>query len=145
MLILVNLKSQNLFLPIIINNQMAESFDPMFIGDAIPQRNANPPGEVFYSTTIQIPLELPSTGNFYLSAQSSTLTETLVDDEIVFKNGSSILYTHDYSASGSPELVIVPIPRVTLGAMAGQTIIVEYHDVYGSVVKASDMWLIWVP
>jgi hypothetical protein len=29
--------------------------------------------------------------------------------------------------------------------MSGQTVTVEYRDVYGNVVNASAMWLIWMP
>ena len=133
------------FLPLIIDNPQATHFNPIFIGNAIPQRDVNLPGEVFYTTNIRIPTELPSTGNFYLSAQSGALTETLVDDEIVFDTGNSIVYTHDYAAGGTPQPGIVPIPRVTIENLAGQTIMVEYHDIYGIKIEASEMWLIWVP
>jgi len=29
--------------------------------------------------------------------------------------------------------------------LAGRTVTIEYRDVYGKVVKASAMWLIWLP
>jgi hypothetical protein len=32
-----------------------------------------------------------------------------------------------------------------LQQMAGKTVLIEYRDVYASVVEASQMWLIWVP
>ncbi|MCP4421845.1 MAG: hypothetical protein GY805_34970 [Chloroflexi bacterium] len=134
----------NVYLPAILN-QTFVGMEPIFIGNEIPQRRVQYPREVFYSTTIQVPQEIPATGNFYLSAQPNAIEEVLVDDEVVIELDGSVIFTHDFSTSGFPQYATIVIPRITMEQMAGQTVIVEYHDVYDSVVTASEMWLIWVP
>ena len=132
------------FLPIVLN-QAYFGMEPIFIGHAIPQRDVQTYRETFYSTTIQIPQELPANGNFYLSAQSTTISPVLVDDEIVFKMNNSIIFTHDFSAGGIPQSTSLIFPRSLMEQVKGEELTVEYLDVYGNFVMASDMWLIWAP
>jgi len=133
-----------IFLPAILN-QVAFSLEPIFIGDVIPVRDVQTVHETFYSTTIQIPQNLPPTGNFYLSTKPNVISLVLVDDEIIIKVNGSIVYTHDFSAGGLPQSATLIVPRPLMEQMSGQTASVEYRDVYGDVVTASEMWLIWVP
>ena len=133
-----------IFIPLILN-QVVSNMEPIFIGNVIPVRDVQTVHETFYSTTIQIPQDLPSTGNFYLSAQPDAISPVLVDDEIIIKVNGSIVYTHDFSAGGLPQFATLIIPRPLMEQMSGQTTTVEYRDVYGNVVTASEMWLIWVP
>ena len=133
-----------IFIPLILN-QVVFNMEPIFIGNVIPVRDVQTVHETFYSTTIQIPQDLPSTGNFYLSAQPDAISPVLVDDEIIIKVNGSIVYTHDFSAGGLPQFATLIIPRPLMEQMSGQTAVIEYRDVYGNVVTASEMWLIWVP
>ena len=133
-----------IFIPLILN-QVVSNMEPIFIGNVIPVRDVQTVHETFYSTTIQIPQDMPSTGNFYLSAQPDAISPVLVDDEIIIKVNGSIVYTHDFSAGGLPQFATLIIPRPLMEQMSGQTTTVEYRDVYGNVVTASEMWLIWVP
>ena len=49
------------------------------------------------------------------------------------------------SADTSPEPAVVEVPRAVMEGLVGQTATVEYRDVYGDVVEASAVWLIWTP
>jgi hypothetical protein len=69
----------------------------------------------------------------------------LVDDAMAILLDGSEVFTYDFSPSGTPEPAIVELPRATMEQMAGETVTVEYRDVYGSVVEASAMWLVWTP
>ncbi|MAU00893.1 MAG: hypothetical protein CL608_27425 [Anaerolineaceae bacterium] len=133
-----------IYLPAILN-QVVSGIAPIFIGAEIPVRAVQTIHETFYNTTIQMPQELPSTGNFYLSAQSNAISPVLVDDEIIMKLDGSIVYTHDFSAGGQPQSATLIVPRPLIEQMKGQSVSIEYRDVYGNVVTASEMWLIWVP
>ena len=59
------------------------------------------------------------------------------------------VFTFDFSASGRPEPAIVELPRTKVETWIGQTIALEYRDVYadvyGDVVEASAVWQIWLP
>lgn len=134
----------HIYIPAILN-QVVFSMEPIFIGDNIPVRGVQSVHETFYSTAIQIPQDLPPTGNFYLSAEHHTIAPVLVDDEIIIKVSGSIVYTHDFSAGNLPQSATLIIPRPLMEQMKGQAATVEYRDVYGNVVTASEMWLIWVP
>ncbi|MCB8928566.1 MAG: right-handed parallel beta-helix repeat-containing protein [Ardenticatenaceae bacterium] len=133
-----------IFLPVMLN-QAIFSMEPIFIGDKIPVRDVQAFHETFFSTAIQIPADLPPTGDFYFSAQPYAVSPVLVDDEIIVRVNGSIIYTHDFSADGLPQFATLIIPRPLMEQISGQTAVIEYRDVYGNVVTASEMWLIWVP
>jgi uncharacterized repeat protein (TIGR01451 family) len=135
--------SMKSYLPLIIH--IPPTF-PLFIGDAIPVRSVAFQGETFYSTTIQIPARLPPAGSFYLSSEPDQVSPVLVDDDLVILLNDIEHFTYHFSAGGRPpQPAIVEVPRETMEPLAGQTVIVQYRDVYGDVVEASPMWLIWVP
>jgi hypothetical protein len=60
-------------------------------------------------------------------------------------SSSVIVYTYNFSSDGSPTPATLEVPHSMMEQLAGKTITIEYRDVYGHVVQASDMWLIWVP
>jgi CSLREA domain-containing protein len=134
-----------LHLPLIVYNYTPPVTFPLYIGDAVPERDVACQGEVFYSTSVQIPGELPSGGHFYFSSQWDTLAEVVVDDALVVLLDGAEVFAYDFSTSGTPMPAIVEVPRTTMEQLAGRTVRIEYRDVYGSVVGASAMWLIWAP
>jgi hypothetical protein len=132
------------YLPIILRAYSPPVFS-LYIGDAIATRPVSYTGEIFYTTAIQVPTPLPSGGHFYLSSNPTTLTEVLVDDKIVLLLGGEEVFSRNFSTSGSPQAAIVEIPRSVMGQLAGQTVPVQYRDVYGELIEASEMWIIWQP
>jgi hypothetical protein len=131
-------------LPLVLQDYPSNAF-PLHIGDAIPTRSAAYQGETFYSTTLQIPNELPASGHFYLSSLPDAVAEALVDDKLAIVLTNDDIFVFNFSTSGYPEPAIVEIPRAVMEQMSGQTVTVEYRDVYGSLVGANAMWLIWIP
>jgi hypothetical protein len=132
------------YLPVIIFQLPSVDF-PVFIGNAIPVRPVNHRGEIFYTRSVEIPAQIPPSGHFYFSSQPDTVANVLVDDELaVLLNGEEV-FIYDFSTSGSPKPTVLEVPRQIIEQWAGQTVVVEYRDVYGSVVEASEIWLIWVP
>jgi CSLREA domain-containing protein len=134
-----------LHLPLVVYNYAPPVAFPLYIGDAIPERDVAYQGEVFYTTLVQIPGQLSSGGHFYFSSQRDTLAEVMVDDELVVLLDGAEVFAYDFSTSGTPVPATVEVPRATMEQLAGRTVTIEYRDVYGSVVGASAMWLIWVP
>jgi hypothetical protein len=134
----------SLYLPIVLKNYSPLVF-PLHVGDAISTRPVSYKGEMFYTTTVKVSSPLPSGGHFYLSSNPTTLTEVVVDDKIALLLGGEEIFIYNFSVSGSPQAAIVEIPRSVMGQLAGQTVRVEYRDVYGVWVEASEMWLIWLP
>lgn len=131
-------------LPLVLQNYPSTAF-PLHIGATIPARSIAYQGETFYSTTLQIPSELPASGHFYLSPQHDAIAESLVDDKLAIVLASDDIFFFNFSTSGYPEPAIVEVPRAVMEQMSGQTVTVEYRDIYGSFVEASELWLIWVP
>jgi CSLREA domain-containing protein len=134
-----------LHLPLVVYNYTPSVTFPLYVGDAIPERDVTCQGEVFYTTSVQIPGELPSGGHFYFSSRRDTLAEVMVDDELVVLLDGAEVFAYDFSTSGTPMPAAVEVPRTTMEQLAGWTVRIEYRDVYGSVVGASTMWLIWAP
>jgi CSLREA domain-containing protein len=134
-----------LHLPLIVYNYTPPATFPLYIGDTMPERDVAYQGEVFYTTPVQIPGELPSGGHFYFSSQRDTLAEVVVDDELAVLLAGAEVFAYDFSTSGTPVPANVEVPRTTMEQLTGQTVTIEYRDVYGSVVKASTVWLIWTP
>jgi len=132
------------YLPLVLRDYQSTAF-PLHVGDAIPARPVAYQGETFYTTTLQTPSELPASGHFYLSSQPDAVAEALVDDKLVIVLASDDIFVFNFSTGGLPEPAIVEIPQAVMEQMSGQTVTVEYRDVYGSVVNASAMWLIWTP
>jgi hypothetical protein len=123
-----------------------QDFDSVQVGGAIPERDADYPGEVFYTVTLTIPARLPDNGHFYFSASPDSVTETLVDDALFVLLGNTVSFSYAFSIPQHPPIpAIVEIPRPTVESWAGQTITIEYRDLYGSIVQASEIWLVWTP
>jgi hypothetical protein len=133
------------YLPLILNNFLPPVTFPVHIGDPIPVRPIAYPGEVFYTTFVQIPEELPAGGHFYFSSQPDRVAAVLVDDELVMRSGGAQVFAYDFSTSGSPVPAVVEVPRAVMEQLAGQTVSIEYRDRYADVIGASAIWLIWVP
>jgi ligand-binding sensor domain-containing protein len=135
-----------LYLPLVVSNYAPPVTFPVHVGGAIPVRAVAYQGEVFYTASVRMPDAWPSGGHFYFSSQPDAVTEVVVDDELAVLLGGAELFTYRFSSAGtSPEPAIVEVPRAVLAGLAGRTVTVEYRDVYGDVVEASAMWLIWRP
>jgi len=133
-------------LPMVTRNYTPPATFPLYIGDAIPMRPVVRPGEVFYAPSVQVPATLPPTGHFYLSSRGDAVAEVIVDDELAIRlNGADVFTLRFSSSAHAPEPAVVEVPRITMEQLAGQTVTAEYRDVYGDVVRASTMWLIWTP
>jgi uncharacterized repeat protein (TIGR01451 family) len=134
---------QSVYLPVILRDYVTF---PLHIGNAIDVRNAAYQGEVFYTKSLRIPANLPAGGHFYFSSQPVATAPVLIDDEIAMLHNGSEVFSHDFAAGGgNPQPAVVEVPRTTLEPLAGQTVRIEYRDVYGFVVEASQVWLIWTP
>jgi hypothetical protein len=119
---------------------------PILINKAIAPRPVVMQGEVFFTTTIMIPTDLPATGQFFLSSQPNQLSAISVDDELVLLHDGSEVFTKRFSTDGQtiyPE--IVELPRALLTSLAGESITVLYHDVFSENVSATAVWLLYIP
>lgn len=138
--------SSNLYLPLILRDFFRPPGFPLFIGPAIPSRPIAFQGEVFYTTSVQIPGALPVSGKFYFSSEPNLISPVVVDDDLVILLDGSSRFTFHFSPGGQPvQPAIVEIPRTTMEQLAGQTVTIEYRDIYAGVVYASEIWLIWTP
>ena len=135
------------FLPIILNMPAEPEPDfPLFIGEAIASRPVTVSGEVFFSTTLNIPPTLSETGLFFLSSDQDQLTEIVVDDEFAILLDGEEVFVYTFSSVGHPpQSMIVEIPRSVMEPLAGQAITVVYRDVFSHAVSASAIWLQYIP
>lgn len=118
---------------------------PIHIGDPILGRPIAQ-GETFYTATVAIPDDIPTTGQFFLSADADFISKIGVDDEVAIVLDSDELFVKTFALNGSTiHQEIVEVPRNVMEQMAGQTVSVIYRDVYGQQASASEVWLIWVP
>lgn len=138
--------SSKLYLPLILRDFIRPTGFPLFIGHAIPARPVAFQGEVFYTTLVQIPTSLPVSGKFYFSSEPGLVSQVVVDDDLVILLDGSSQFTFHFSPGGQPvQPASVEVPRAILEELAGQTVIIEYRDIYAGLVYASEMWLIWTP
>jgi uncharacterized repeat protein (TIGR01451 family)/CSLREA domain-containing protein len=133
----------HIYLPLILCNYPLTF--PLYIGDAIAVRPVAYRGEVFYTNSVWMPDELPSSGHFYFSSERDTAAAALVDDKLAVLLDDDEIFAYDFSTGGYPQPAIVEVPWTTMEQWAGQNITIEYRDVYSSLVEASTMWLIWSP
>ena len=131
------------YLPMVLKPE-PPSF-PIQIGEIIPAEPTDQ-GAVFYTTMIAMPTNIPATGNFFLSSQPDSLSPILVDDELVLSLNGDELFTHNFSPSCQPlQEETVALPRNIVEQLEGESVTVSYRDICGNEVKASAIWLIWVP
>jgi uncharacterized repeat protein (TIGR01451 family) len=132
----------DVYLPMVLKEHVAF---PIHVGNAIPTRAIRYQGEVFYTTEVRLPDEMPAGGAFYFSSQSMAVTDALVDDVLIVRLDGREVFSFDFSIGGYPAPAHVPIPRATMAQLAGRTAEVVYQDRYATAISASDVWLIWVP
>ncbi len=119
---------------------------PMSIGSAYSLRSINEKGEVFYTHAVHMPADLPTSGRYYLSADRNQVTEIMVDDTLAVTLDGQDVFVYNFSTPiKRPVPAIVELPREQVLQWAGKTVNFEYRDVYGAVVEATPVWLIWVP
>ncbi len=115
-------------------------------------------GESFFSAPIILNrATLPADGRFYLSGAPDRVQELWVDDLIVVVKNGSELFSHDFvgapqvgdEVSDSSILKLTPdaleLSRSVAEEMAAGGSTLEYRDVYGGLVGASEVWFVWVP
>jgi uncharacterized repeat protein (TIGR01451 family) len=133
------------YLPVILQEYVPPQTFPIYVGDRIAERGVTHQGEVFYTILLHLPAELPAGGRFYFSSKPDVVAPTLVDDMLAVMLDGIDVFSYDFSTSGDPQSAVVEVPRTTVEQLAGRTVGVEYRDVYGYIVEASPMWLIWMP
>ncbi len=112
---------------------------------AVPSRPATP-GETFYSAPLTLSVSaLPSGGMFYLSSQPGAVQPVLVDDMVALVKGGSDIFSYDFWQSGVSTPAAVQVPRSVVEQILAGGVTIEYRDLYGAMVSASAVWLIWVP
>jgi DNA-binding beta-propeller fold protein YncE len=112
---------------------------------AVPGRRATL-GETFYSAPLTLSVSaLPSGGMFYLSSQPGAVQPVVVDDMVALVKGGSDLFSYDFSQSGVPTPAAVQVPRSVVEQILAGGVTIEYRDLYGASVSASEVWLIWAP
>ena len=138
------------YLPLLLRGYRAPLTLPYQVGAAIPKRDVAYRGEVFYQTTLALPANLPTGGRYYLSGSRDSITEIMVDDALAIVDASEQdAFYYQFSQDGDPPSVpvaaIVEIPAETMARLTGQTVTLEYRDVFGAIVEAMEIWLIYVP
>ena len=103
------------------------------------------PGFVFFTSTITLPTVLPSGGSYWLSSSPTSLVAGLVDDAVIIRAGTTEIFRYDYASNGQPQSALVPVPASVLLPRAGQTLTIEFTDLYGSVYSATPLYLVWTP
>ncbi|MBN1877926.1 MAG: hypothetical protein JXA33_27140 [Anaerolineae bacterium] len=137
------------YLPLVMRDYLTPVTIPVQVGIEIPERDIAYQGEVFYSETLRLPEILPDTGTFYLSSQPDAVAPIMVDDELALVIGNTDVFTYRFSLDGLPPEPPVPavveIPSTVMAQLAGQVVTLEYRDVYGAKVEATEIWWIWMP
>jgi hypothetical protein len=139
-------EQKRLYLPLIMRFYAPPVSLPWQVGEGIGAREVSHQGEVFYSQTARMPGVLPGGGRFYFSSEPNGAVEVLVDDELVVESEGVELFSYVFTTGGTTAVpAIVEVPRATMEEMAGRTLTVKYHDIFGGRVEASEIWLIWIP
>jgi hypothetical protein len=101
---------------------------------------------VFYTSTLSLTGPLPADGSFYFSGAPDRRAPFTVDDRLALTRAGQDVFSYSFSAEGmAPEAAIVEVPRQVVTEIAAGGVILEYRDVYGVLIAADEMWLVWVP
>jgi uncharacterized repeat protein (TIGR01451 family) len=141
-------ETEYLYLPLVLRSYRLLYTSPM-VRDPVPEIDRRPVserGETFYSTQLSLEDGVPHNGEFYFSNDPNQILPILVDDQLVLVRDDQELFSYTFSSTNtSPSPAIVEVPRQVVNTIAEGGVTLEYRDVYGSVVEASEVWLIWVP
>jgi uncharacterized repeat protein (TIGR01451 family) len=136
-----------LYLPLVVRGYAAPQPHPLlgpFPG--IPSEPASAPGMVFYTSTLSLADPLPAGGRFCFSGAPDRRAPFTVDDRLALTRAGQDVFSYSFSAEGAPpEAAIVEVPRQVVTEIAAGGVILEYRDVYGVLIAADEMWLVWVP
>jgi hypothetical protein len=111
----------------------------------VPSRRATL-GETFYSAPLTLSVSaLPSGGMFYLSSQPGAVQPVVVDDMVALVKGGSDLFSYAFSQGDVPTPAVVQVPRSVVEQVLAGGVTIEYRDLYGVWVSASEVWLVWSP
>ncbi len=144
----VTLLPSVVYLPLVLNDEAGLSTRPLITTPmpAITQRPVVVEGETFYTHTLSLATSLPADGYFYFSNDSHQVLPVLVDDQLALVQDEQDIFTYTFSLEGeSPKQDLVEVPRQVVNTIVESDVILAYRDVYGVVVEASEMWLIWSP
>ena len=114
-----------------------------------PTREPIKLGEVFFTQTLTINPGLitspTSSSVFYFSASPFHPKPIMVDDQMALVVNKQDIFTHTFStADTSPTYAMVTITHSIITQIITGNVVLEYRDVYGGLVSASEMWLIQV-
>ncbi|ABX03294.1 MAG TPA: hypothetical protein DEF47_22150 [Herpetosiphon sp.] len=112
---------------------------------AIPDQAVTTLGQVFFTTSISIPQPIPSGGRYVLAGNAQGTAPSIVDDKVVLKAGNQTIFEFEYGGTGTPNPTLVEVPNAIIESHIGQTITIEFRDVYGGRIQASTMYLVWIP
>jgi uncharacterized repeat protein (TIGR01451 family) len=136
------------YLPLILRNYRASHPYPM-IETPMPEIAARPvseQGETFYTEILRLDSEPPLEGRFYFSSDPDQIRSILVDDQLALLQNGQEIFSHTFSKEAtSPAPAIVEVPRQIVTAITEGNVTLEYRDVYGDIIEASEVWLIWSP
>jgi len=140
----VPLAPRILYLPLVVRNHPRS---PLLLGPfpAIPNQPVVTPGAPFYTTVLSLSGTLPESGRFYFSGAPNRITPVVVDDRLALVRGGQDIFVYTFStANRPPAAAVVEIPRSAMEAIAAGGVTLEYRDVFGVLIGADEMWLIWV-
>jgi hypothetical protein len=117
--------------------------------EALPEISSRPvtaQGETFYANPLALNVTaLPTGGAFYFSAAADSLQPLVVDDVIALVKNGNTIFDYNFAESGPVVAAVVPVPRAVVEEILAGGVVLEYRDLYGGNVAASQAWLIWVP
>jgi uncharacterized repeat protein (TIGR01451 family) len=135
-----------LYLPLVARNYPPPPRSLLGPFPAIAARAVRTPGEIFYTATLFLAEELPSEGYFYFSAAPDRVVPVTVDDQLALTRGGQDIFSYTFSTADTPPAAaVVEIPRTAVTHIAAGDVVLEYRDVYKTLVSADALWLIWVP
>ncbi|MEJ5311506.1 MAG: putative Ig domain-containing protein, partial [Anaerolineae bacterium] len=136
--------SRFIYLPLVLR-----AYGPRALLGPFPAISAQPvavQGSTFYTALLSLMEPLPTAGRFYFSGAPDRVAPVMVDDRLALTRAGQDVFTYTFSSDGAPPLpAVVELPRAVAVEIAAGGVRLEYQDVYGALISADALWLIWVP
>lgn len=134
-----------LYLPLVVRNHPPPPQVLLGPFPAIPVQPATTQGMVFYRAGLTLTGTLPAGGRFYFSGAPDRVRAVVVDDRLALTRSGQDLLVYTFStASTSPQAAVVEIPRAVMESIVAGGVALEYRDVFGALISADTLWVIWV-
>ena len=114
----------------------------VLLDEPVEPRPVTAQGEISLTRSISIPV-LDDTGVYVLSSDPQAIQPVSVDDRLDLLVDGRVIFSHDFSMTGSVQSAVLYIPADVVQQMSGRVVTLQLRDVYAVSAGATPIYLLY--